>query len=247
MKRNIITLAFTALLSQACTANEPATSITPSFGSSNQLLFSTISGLDVKMLTPDEFRAAMSTEWFKPVSAKTLNDTEVIINKCSQILPDYQNFSAKDPIRWEHFETLKIMCVAIEKTSLIQPSKRSFLPTPLITSDIHKILPREFTPIFSTKEESRLKNAPESTRWADGIKLKEFEKVNEHHAMLYTTEEAQTLIEIARGDFNGDAIEDALFYIRSQINGGSLSTNKMIIVTAGEDGVIKTLAQYPEP
>lgn len=247
MKRNTITLLFTALLSPACSASEPTQLIPALFSSSNQSFFSSIAGQEAELLTVQDFSAALDSEWYETIPAKTSSNPEININKCSQILPDHQSYSARDSVDWGYFELLKIMCIALEKTSKIQPSKQSFLPTPLITPNAHKILPKEFTPIFSTSAENQLKNAPESTRWADGITLTEFKLQKDNSAMLYTTEEAQTLIEIARGDFNGDAIEDALFYIRSQVNGGSLSTNKMIIVTAGEDGIIKTLAQYPEP
>ncbi|MGN0920180.1 MAG: hypothetical protein ACI4NJ_00480 [Cellvibrio sp.] len=86
---------------------------------------------------------------------------------------------------------------------------------------------------------------PPSARWADGIKITDTIDLGNNRLKFSQDEQEQILSEIVRADFNGDGYEDSLVYLRTVLIGGSWSSNQIFTITAGEDGVIRTLDIYP--
>ncbi|MCG7569098.1 hypothetical protein MHM89_04085 [Pseudoalteromonas sp. CNC9-20] len=109
--------------------------------------------------------------------------------------------------------------------------------------EVAEELPAEFTLAISNYT---VEQVTQSEHWSDVTTIKKVEPVNEDQAVYYDTDGSiQRLTLMAQGDYNGDGIEDAIFYMENGVDGGSYSSVKAYVVTRLEQGApITLLAQW---
>ncbi|RZF83188.1 hypothetical protein EXT46_07000 [Pseudoalteromonas sp. CO325X] len=109
--------------------------------------------------------------------------------------------------------------------------------------EVAEELPAEFTLAISNYT---VEQVAQSEHWSDVTTIKKVEPVNEDQAVYYDTDGSiQRLTLMAQGDYNGDGIEDAIFYMENGVDGGSYSSVKAYVVTRLEQGApITLLAQW---
>lgn len=95
--------------------------------------------------------------------------------------------------------------------------------------EVAEELPAEFTLAISNYT---VEQVTQSEHWSDVTTIKKVEPVNEDQAVYYDTDGSiQRLTLMAQGDYNGDGIEDAIFYMENGVDGGSYSSVNTYIVT----------------
>ena len=108
--------------------------------------------------------------------------------------------------------------------------------------EVAEELPAEFTLAISNYT---VEQVTQSEHSSDVTTIKKVEPVNEDQAVYYDTDGSiQRLTLMAQGDYNGDGIEDAIFYMENGVDGGSYSSVKAYVVTLGTRAPITLLAQW---
>lgn len=246
MLRKYFYMIATALIAQSCSADINQEKIQKiKIVQESNFLFSSMYKEDQILIKKKDFEDLLNKKWFKPFPVKDKNGTEKSLDNCEDLLENITKFTELEAFRYSDFNFHKMHCMAIKYISDSSESKKSFLPKDLVFKNSPQILPKEFIPIYSMSDEDAINAMPALTRWESGIKVKQVDDSDKGIVIFYQVEQDQVLAELARADFNNDGIEDALLYMRTKINGGSHETNKIYTVTAGEDGVIKTLDIYP--
>lgn len=243
MLKEIMILASGLIMISSCNAKNETIPI--NFSNGNEEFFNAMFADDQKFRTIEDYNLAIAHSWFKPMQ---VNEGTSIrsIEKCADMIAGDGILSEAQPNQFIYFQYRKATCHALNILASAKPSKKSFLPQKLVSKNSHTILPKEFIPIYSNSQATEINAMPENTRWSSGITLDRFEDVGINAGILYQSEQNQVLRELGRADFNNDGIEDALLYLRTKVNGGSHETNKIFLVTADEDGLVKTLSVFPE-
>ncbi|MCF2860799.1 hypothetical protein ABMY44_01305 [Pseudoalteromonas sp. Cnat2-41] len=105
--------------------------------------------------------------------------------------------------------------------------------------EVAKELPAEFALAISNDTVERV---AQSEHWSDVTTIKKVEPASEDQAVYYDTDGSiQRLTLMAQGDYNGDGIEDAIFYMENGVDGGSYSSVNTYIVTRLQQGAPITL------
>lgn len=226
---------------QAESGNNPAT-----FPNGNEEFYNWMFEEHQSLRTTESYQSALNKIWYKPIAVSDSKDIINSVNNCTLLIENYKTLSEAQPNQYVSFQLRKAMCRSLEILANAKNSKHSFLPKKIVSADSHNILPKEFIPVYSNSQFEEISAMPESARWATGIKVDSTEDLDLDTFIFHQSDQAQILTELGRADFNNDGIEDALLYLRTKVNGGSHETNKIFLVTAGEDGLVKTLSVFPE-
>lgn len=246
MLRKYFFMIVTVLLAQSCSADINTENIQKiKIIQENNFFFSLRYPQDQILKTKQDFKDLINKSWFEPFPVKDKNGFEKLLDNCQDLLESINEYSELKAFQYSDLSFLKMHCMAIKYISKSSESKKTFLPTDIVFKNSPRILPKEFIPIYSMTDEDTVNAMPALTRWESGIKVKKVDDSKIGMVIFNQAEQDQTLMELARADFNNDGVEDALLYLRTKINGGNHETNKIYTVTAGEDGVIKTLDIYP--
>lgn len=235
-----------ALTTQSCNAKNPSDNAEKiKIGEGSDFFFSSMYPEDKTLNNKDDIKNLLSSNWFENIDVKDKKGNKKSLNNCNELLEKFNDYSEIKSSDYSDIIYRKMYCMSVKYIFEAPESNISYLPKDIVFQDSPSILPKEFIPIYSQSDEEVVKAMPSSARWASGVKIDEVNTSKKGRAIFYQVEQDQILTELARADFNNDGIEDALLYLRTKINGGSHETNKIYTVTAGEDGVIKTLDIYP--
>lgn len=128
------------------------------------------------------------------------------------------------------FMEIAIMCRATQLMQAATKPKYSYLNL-VFTADLPKRLPTAVALVVSQSERARLDAGTPSKRWADVTPITQVETLSPFRATYRHAGGAQELALVAQGDFNGDAVEDALITSRDSTDNGSYSAVRLFLVT----------------
>lgn len=246
MLKKIIAVIFTAAASQSCSADLDSNhKIAFTIGNGAKSLLSSRYYDEPSIVSKKDIIKLNTLEWFEPYEVKNKDGLNISIKNCSQFLDGKNQFSEIQPSEYSTFRYYLMHCLIIEKIINSKDSGKSFLPKQIVNKESPKKFPKEFISVVSKSEQEALDAMPPSARWADGVKITDTIDLGNNRLKFSQDEQEQILSEIARADFNGDGLEDALVYLRTTLNGGSWESDQIFTITAGEDGVIRTLDIYP--
>lgn len=167
------------------------------------------------------------TNFYEPIPLK---NESIEAKNCR----DIQSVSEKDLAKTSDFGTMKfykVVCQSLSAIITAKNSKTSYLPNDLVSTNSHRLLPKDFIEFYSESQERDIRNNHDIIFWADSEKITSIEKNGDNWFSFKSEGQVQSLAELARGDFNGDGIEDALLYIRAAVIGGSHESDRSILVT----------------
>lgn len=143
------------------------------------------------------------------------------------------------------FMEIAVMCRATQLMQAATKAKQSYLNDLAFNADLPKRLPAAIALVVSPTERARLNADQSRKRWADVTPMTQVETLSPFRANYRHASGAQELALVAKGDFNGDAIEDALITSRDSVDNGSYSAVRLFLVTrrsATEE--LKLLSDY---
>ena len=106
-------------------------------------------------------------------------------------------------------------------------------------------VPATIALVVSPTERARLNADQSRKRWADVTPITQVGTLNPFRANYRHADGAQELALVAKGDFNGDAIEDALMTSRDSVDNGSYGAVRLFLVTrTSATGDVTVLNEY---
>lgn len=247
MLKKYVAIFFLGAMAQSCSAEDTNSgTIGFSVGSGAKLFFSSHYSDDQNLGKREDFKNLRDLDWYERYDVNDENGSLKSIRNCSELILGKESYSESIPAQYSTFRYYLTHCLAIEKVIESKDSKKSFLPKQIVSADSPSILPKEFIPVVSKSDQEALDAMPSSARWGDGIQVSSTEDLGNNRIRFNQEVQTQILSELARADFNDDGLEDSLVYLRTTMNGGSWESDQIITLTAGEDGVIKTLDVFPK-
>lgn len=209
----------------ACASNEPL--ISPSFTEHNRT-----NGYFMEPIiatTSTDMAEALAKEWFYSKTMK--HDLEIVkVNSCASLLSlTSLGYFAADKSKQGMFDAKYTVCMTWKTMADFKASKQSFLGSIELNKAFANIMPPQLALVISRDDERRL---AKSASWEDMSQIKDVEKLNNEQAIFVdSTGGRQKITLMAKGDYNGDGIEDVLFYMENSVEGGSYSSVYAYVLT----------------
>ena len=138
-------------------------------------------------------------------------------------------------------------CDLLEYLQIATTPQKSFISSPKVGAANLELLPYSLFPLLNSEifnPESRDLNATYQSKVKDGVLIvknvsQNLLRIEAPHDMV------QELVEVVRADFNGDSIEDILFFEWNHASSGTFGIGGICILTRKSmDGKFETVIQY---
>ncbi|QSQ27252.1 hypothetical protein JY651_21075 [Pyxidicoccus parkwayensis] len=203
--------------------------------------------------TPEEASAALTREWSYTLGLRDghlpqRKDRD--IRRCTQTegvaLGD---LDVTATVELYPAQAQLIRCRALKLVTLARPSKISHVRNLFATKELGKVLPAELAPVFTPDEvEERARAGRAGQTWSEVDSKVRFERDPDlEHVIHVTGQDVSGTLELrARGDFNGDGIEDVLLDRSMGPEGGSAVDMATFLMTRTQPGGALTLLERLE-
>lgn len=138
-------------------------------------------------------------------------------------------------------QELVVMCEAVRLLSGAQPAQRSAIPSNPLGADLPQRLPKAFALVTSQAERARIANDRNLGSWADVNRRRSFKSETAHRSLYVSDDGVQTVMELGRGDVDGDQWEDLLVAVSDAVEGGSYFDVRLFVLTATPEGYWKVI------
>jgi hypothetical protein len=188
-----------------------------------------------------------SALWDFSIAVNTKRENKVVeLNSCASLF-QYEN-EQLEPVQSFEYSALKsieVACAALRLASTMQPSNHSYIRGFHFEKGAVEKLPNQLAMVISSAERKRLDADPNIKIWAD-VEL--VISVASEAADIFSVKVpggSHTLRVLARGDTNGDGLEDLLLRDDQSVDEGSYSASKLYVLTKLDDKkLIQLLASY---
>lgn len=182
---------------------------------------------------------------FKVVSEAVPGDT-ITLPSCSSYLErsHLKLRTVEDPDAVPFME-IALMCRATQLMQTASKPERSYLQTVRFNENLPKYLPKAIAMVISVSERVHI-DADKSIKYLDDVNpTTRVELLGPFQARYHHEGGAQELALVAKGDFNGDGIEDMLITSRDSVEGGSYSAIRLFLLTrSSASGAVVILSEY---
>ncbi|MDA7747067.1 hypothetical protein N8878_07035 [Psychromonas sp.] len=226
IKLNKLLIAFSILLSTGCNAS--TTEIAPYFNKENQ---STAFFDNALILTSaSDFSSALDKRWDYPVELKHETQNNSSVSSCQQLKQSIKNgFTAAKNYEYSFVKAQSAICSTWEQQSHFAPSRVSYLNTLKLDESFANQAPTALALTISDEQKVKAKTA---SSWNDFSKIIKVISNSDTQSTYYDqTGGIQRLSLMAKGDYNGDGIEDCLLFMENSVEGGSYSSTEVYIIT----------------
>lgn len=226
IKLNDVSLIFSVLLSSGC--NVANAEINPHFNKDNQ------SGAffdnPVVVSSASEYLSILEMPWDYPSDLKHIKLGNITVSNCQQLKKHISDgfYAAK---AYEHalVSTQSVICSMWEQMGVFKSYNISYMDTLRLDKDFAAQAPARFALLIS---DDQTKQAEFAASWSEVSKIKAVKSLNNVQSTYYDySGSIQRLTLMAKGDYNGDGIEDQLLYMENSVEGGSYSSAKAYIIT----------------
>lgn len=233
-KLKLIGLATYFLTTAACSSEDKIKNVGQSEIATIPVYFSTQLSLSNVLNEPtDSLKEQLSRSWYDDFPVKENTGNIRLVGTCHAYFEARKVFpEPTDPLSRIAYFSIGKSCEAIQMSIAAKPSKKSFLTDLLLDEQFPSRAPNDFASVVSNDDERMLKT---TKYWSDMDPITRVESKSKEEAVYYSSNGAiQTIQLLAKGDFNGDGIEDALFNMSLELEGGSYFSTKNILVTRTE-------------
>jgi len=226
LKLNYAALALSVLLSSGCNAG--AAGIDPYFNKENQSAAFFDNALVLN--SASDFLSALEKSWDYPTDLKHKKQGSKTVSSCQQLKQHISNgYTAAKAYEHSFVSAQSTICSMWESMGKFKPYKVSHLNKLSLNKNFATQAPARFALLISDEQ---AKKAEAASSWNDVSKIKKVTSHNELQSTYYdNTGGIQRLSLMAKGDYNGDGIEDQLLYMENSVEGGSYSSAKAYIIT----------------
>ncbi len=194
----------------------------------------------------DNLADELSISWdFKTSVEQTIDKKIREVNNCNSALAAYDDgFETTIPSYHTVHQSMVIQCRAITIAVKMTPSNISYLNASLDKAAISE-LPTAIAFIGSTSERaSILANASLKTL-NEVTPITGFTQVNDYKFQVEALGGSQTMVVLAKGDTDGDQIEDLLMQVTNATEGGSYRATHLFVLSKKEkEGSWLLLSEY---
>ncbi len=179
-----------------------------------------------------------------------VNGKRRALRSCADVIEvSRQKFrlSPDDDVSWRAFETQAAPCVALEALKTAKPAARSFVAWFHLTPESVAKLPPDMTLYFSEDEQQDIAEAAKECQPL-GVYDGSLEvQPKGDQAEVSTDSWTGQIVLYARGDLNGDGIEDLMLLRQAHSNEGSAADASVFIVTQNSTrGCLQVLRTLPD-
>lgn len=196
----------------------------------------------------EDIRHMLSAPWYGEILVTKANapGESIALSSCAQYLANpagsLSTLREKDGTP---FMALALMCRAAQEIVASQPARHSNIPPQFIDENLPRLLPPQVAMVVSEAEWKRQLADPENRSWADINRIRQSRPLSPDLTMYAHEQGSQEIALVARGDFNGDGMEDVLFTSRDQAEGGSYSAVRLFQVTrSAPEGRYELVREY---
>lgn len=194
----------------------------------------------------DNLEDELSIPWSMTVAVKQISGEKTReVGNCSSILAaQNDNFEPVEPSHHTPYLNALMQCRAITIAVDMAPSNISYLTGSLDKRAIGA-LPVAMAFIPSKSQQSSIKANGLLKSINDVTPIIGFTQVNDYEIELKINGGSQTMLVLAKGDTNGDQIEDLLMQVINATEGGTYSATRLFVLSRKEnDGSWSLLSEY---
>jgi hypothetical protein len=173
-------------------------------------------------------------------SIRTCKDILAILKLKFTLSPDNR-------ISWDSLESESVRCLALDVLKTAKPASSSFLGGFHFSAATVFRLPVRFALVFSDDQEKLLVKAEAAcTSWAKydpSLRV----RVKGEEGTVTTDGWTGRIVQYARGDLDGDGIEDLMFLREGEVTGGTAALSTLFIVTqTSAKSCLRVIRTLPE-
>lgn len=196
---------------------------------------------------PDDWaQAQLAWEWEYPAPLVHAYEDDREAGNCLELMAlTTRGYEARNLFEQPFLQARTALCQAVRASASLTGFDRSFLEPSLLDRELPMAAPAEFALAISSDTRQRVR-AMET--WAGVETPAGFEPVSNYEAVYRGQDgSVQRLRVLARGDYNGDGLEDAIVYLTDGVDGGSYSHARYLIVTRlAQDAPLSLLSPVKE-
>lgn len=214
-----------------------------------------INGPDAAPSTRDNLEARLSLPWLDEIEVRSgatgADNPPITLTSCRDYLDvadqQVRPFEGGSPM-YSLFQARALDCQAMALTLAARPAAVSHLRTLAFDEALPDALPWQVAMITSGAEAERIATARPQATWRQVLfePLTEFSSCGTYCGRYGDPAQLQAVMLVARGDFDGDGIEDMLLGSSDAAKGGSYRATRMLLLTRREPGdrveVVRELA-----
>jgi len=226
IKLNYIVLVSSVLLGSGC--NAASTEINPYFNKNNQS--AAFFDNSVVLGSASDFLSILDKAWDYPSDLKHKKLGNKTVSNCLQLKKHISDgFYAAKAYEHAFISAQSVICSMWEQMASFKPYKISHMNKLSLNKEFAVLAPARFALLISNDQ---VKKAEAAASWNAVSKIKEVKAHSEMQSTYYDySGSIQRLTLMAKGDYNGDGVEDQLFYMENSVEGGSYSSAKAYIIT----------------
>lgn len=196
----------------------------------------------------EDIRNMLSEPWYGELIVAPVSkpDKDIALSSCTQYFAN--PIGALEPVREREgtpYMELALMCQAAQEIIASQPAPQSYIPPKFIDENLPRLLPPEVAMVVSVEESKRLLADKNNRSWRDINRIIKATVLDPDRARFTGEQGRQDIELVARGDFNGDGLEDVLFTSRDDVEGGTYSAVRLFQVTRRvPDGRYELIKEY---
>ncbi|MFL1407060.1 hypothetical protein ACJO2E_17100 [Marinobacter sp. M1N3S26] len=178
----------------------------------------------------DWARAQLAWEWEYPAPLVHAYEDNREAGNCLELMAlTARGYEARNLFEQPFLQARTTLCQAVRASANLAGFDRSFLEPSLLDRNLPVEAPAEFALAISGDTQRR---AQARETWAEVETPAGFEPVSNYEAVYRGQDgSVQRLRVLARGDYNGDGLEDAILYLTEGVDGGSYAHARYLIVT----------------
>jgi hypothetical protein len=198
---------------------------------------------DLKLARIEDMNARLH-QAFEDEFSVTKDHRPVVVKNCADYLGLGSSFDPPDEQTWQVLKSAGIECLALRALASARPSRSTFLDAFKLDEKSVEVLPPSLGAVVSTDDQKRVQAAEsEGKSWlafTPGLRAAP-NPGGGLHVRLPGWE--MLLKEYARGDFDGDGIEDVL--VRDEISGttGTYADVRLLVLTRTSAGAMLRVAK----
>ncbi len=224
---NIILLIIATLLSAGCNANKLDTK--PYFNPNTKT--GAFFEKAVVINSASDFLALQEKVWeFGGADLehkKSGNKTAANCQTLKKLLKE--GYTAAKAYEYKFISARSVICLMWTELATFKPYSVSFMSDLSLNKDFATKAPARFALLISNDD---IKEAESAKSWNSMSRIKKVELVSDVQAIYHDDSGGiQKLTLMAKGDYNGDGIEDQLLHMRNNVEGGSYSSTTLYIIT----------------
>ncbi len=196
--------------------------------------------------TVDKLADELSMAWNMKVAVKQIYGNQIReVDSCNSILLAHNDgFEPIDPSYYAPYQSVLMQCRAITIAVEMAPSNISYLNNYLDQTTIGE-LPAAMAFVPSKNQQLSIEANTSPMTLDDATPIIELSQVNDYEVELHIEGGSQSMVVLAKGDENGDGIEDVLIQVTNATEGGSYRATHLFLLSKNErNGVWLLLSAY---